>query len=162
MFGLIDIVLIAIVALVVLFGWRYGFIQTLGNLIGLVVGIFLAGHLLVFLEERFSILQQPHVAIIAFIVLIFLISRVVGWIVKLLDELYKIISIIPGLTSINKLLGAALGFIEGGLILVTIAYFAQNFLPESGFRETLVSSPIIQWLSWTMDIAQWLFPSITI
>lgn len=162
MFGFVDIILIAIVIIFILVGWSYGFIQSLGNLIGLVLGVIIGGHLIVYLQNQFSVLSQPVVAIAIFIALAAAISWLIGWLFKLLDKLYKILSIIPFLKPINKLAGAILGLIEGGLLVIAIAYFSITFLPPGPFQEKIVTSPIIQWFGWAMDVAAFILPEVNL
>ena len=162
MFGFVDIILIAIVIIFVLVGWSYGFIQSLGNLIGLILGVIVGGHLIVYLQNQFSVLNQPVVAIAIFIALAAAISWLIGWLFKLVDKLYKILSIIPFLKPINKLAGAILGFIEGALLVIAISYFSITFLPPGPLQNTIVSSPIVSWFSWAMNFAAFILPEVNL
>ncbi len=159
-FGLIDIVLIAFVALFVISGLYYGFIHTFGNLLGMTVGILAGGYAIVWLDGWLQILSQPIGAIIVFLLIILFISRIIGWLVDLIDEMYKILTIIPFLTSINKLLGAVFGFIEGMLTVASLIYFTTSYLPGSAITASILTAPTTQWLGFTINIVKMLFPKI--
>ncbi|MFH1712354.1 MAG: CvpA family protein, partial [Patescibacteria group bacterium] len=153
-------VLIAAIAFFVLSGWYYGFIQTLGNLVGMIAGLIAGGIIIVFLGDKFTVLEQPMVTVIVYMILVFVISRLVGWFFHLLDKFYKILAIIPFLKPINKLLGAVMGFFEGGALIIAITYLTNYFLPDGGLKDVLSASPIVHWLGWTMEFAQVIFPMI--
>jgi uncharacterized membrane protein required for colicin V production len=129
MFGLVDIILAAIVILFIIGGLVYGFIKTLGNLIGTVVGIWLASFVVAWMNESFS-LGFFTIATI-FIVVTMLVSYIVGWVFDFFDGMYRILSIIPFLKSINKLLGGALGFVEGVIFVIALQIFSQLYFAET-------------------------------
>ena len=80
--------------------------------------------------------------VITFIVLFTLINRLIGFIFVLLDRTFDLISIIPFLKTINRLAGAALGFIEGGLVLG----LALLFISETAFSGWLAASKVAPFL----------------
>ncbi len=154
----IDIILIALLVLFTLAGFYFGFVHTAGSLIGLVIGIYSASYFTGLVSTEFIILSGPKTKVIVFIVTMFIVTRVISWLVDLLDETLNILSIIPFLKTINKLLGGVFGFIEGGVLLVAIAFVSEIVLTEGVLRESILSSQIINWLSWTTDLIVWIFP----
>lgn len=159
-FGLVDLLLIALVALFVISGLYYGFIHTFGNLVGMILGILVGGYALLWLDQEFQLFSSPIFAIVVYLLLILLISRLVGWLVELLDRLYKIVSIIPYLTSINRLLGGIFGFVEGMMMVAAVIYFTTTFMPKSDVTAQILVSPTATWLTWTVEIVKWLFPKV--
>ena len=162
MFGIIDVILIIIIAYFVFTGFFYGFIRTIGSLIGLFIGLFVASQAIVWLNSQFGIFSKPLLTVFLFILIVMLIGWIVGWIVQLIEGFRKILTIIPFLGTINKLLGGILGFIEGILVIASIAYFASFYLPEGSIKNLILESPIIDLLSFMTVAVKWLFPAIPI
>jgi uncharacterized membrane protein required for colicin V production len=108
----------------------FGLIRTLGSLIGMVLGLWLT---LLFYLTVFDWAQNLFFGhevigkIITFIILFTLINRLIGFIFALLDRTFDLLSVIPFLKTINRLAGAALGFVEGGLVLgLILLYISQT------------------------------------
>lgn len=159
--GYVDIGLMIMVLLFVASGLYYGFIHTVGNLLGMIAGIFAAGYIILWLQSVLQIFSQPIAAILVFLLLILFVSRLIGWLVDLLDQFWKILSIIPFLGPLNKLLGGVFGFAEGMVVVASLVYFTTTYLPESELTGALVSAPVTGWLAWTIGIVKILFPIVT-
>jgi uncharacterized membrane protein required for colicin V production len=54
----------------------------------------------------------------------------VGLAFALLDKAFGIIAIVPFLKTINRLAGALLGFVEGGLVVGLSLYVVARYVPE--------------------------------
>lgn len=140
-----DIVLLIILAGFVFYGLFFGLIRTVGSLIGLVGGLWLTMlfYLTVFGWVKNLFFGHEFAGkIIIFIMLFTLINRLIGFIFVLLDRTFDLISIIPFLKTINRLAGAALGFIEGGLVLG----LALIFISQTGFFGWLDASKVAPFL----------------
>jgi len=127
--GTLDIILLIIFFGFVGAGFYFGLIHTLGAIIGVVVGVLAAGQ---FYDEFASffefIMLKPSVAkIIAFIVIFLVVSRLIGYMVHMMDKGFKLARLIPFATMVNRLGGALLGFFEATLVLGVILYVATNF-----------------------------------
>ncbi len=125
-----DAILLIILAGFVFYGLFYGLIKTVGSLAGVIVGAFIASH---FYIQAFNWAQDLFFGydnlgkVITFIILFTIVNRLVGLIFALIDKSFGLISIIPFLKTINRLAGAALGFIMGALILGLILYVASRY-----------------------------------
>jgi membrane protein required for colicin V production len=126
-----DAILLIILAGFVFYGLFFGLIRTVGNLAGIIVGVFIAGRFYIpvfyWAEELFFGYDNLG-KIITFIVLFTIVNRIVGLVFALIDKSFGLISIIPFLKTINRLGGAALGFIMGGLVLGLILYVASRYV----------------------------------
>jgi|GEM_PF-3146023 len=142
----IDIALLAVLVYFMLSGLYHGFIQTAGALIGLIAGLFIGAYGVLWLDESFQVLTRPLMAISIFLLIAMIVSRLVGWIAHVLDGIWKVLSIIPFLAGINKLLGGIVGAFEGVLILAAVSYFAAAHLPEGDVRGALEASEVLPWL----------------
>lgn len=162
MFTLADIFLLAIGLFFILAGLHRGFIKSLGNLIGMVVGI-VAGAFGIawFSENAVDLSDRPVWTIIIFIIVMLISSQLIGLAFDLIDKVFKILSIIPFLKSINKLLGGILGLLEAIIILTAVSYFIQNYISDEGIISAVNSSFVMSWLNWAHWTISWLFPLIT-
>ncbi|MBU0721995.1 CvpA family protein [Patescibacteria group bacterium] len=118
--AIFDLILLIILAGFVFYGLFFGLIRTTGSLLGVIGGLWLSliFYLIVFGWVK-SLFFGHDLAgkIIIFFVLFTLINRLICLIFILLDQTFNLISVIPFLKTINRLTGACLGFIEGGLVL---------------------------------------------
>ena len=125
-----DIILIIILAGFVFYGLFFGLIRTLGSIIGVVLGLWLA---FMFYSPVFNWAKYLFFGhdlagkIIVFLILFTIVNRLIGFIFAVLDRTFDLISIIPFIKTVNRVAGATLGFIEGGLILgLTLLYVSQT------------------------------------
>ena len=131
-----DIIIIVILAGFAWYGFFFGFIQVIGNLAGLVSGAYLASR---FYIPIFNWLDPfiPGSSIIAkiiiFIICFGIISRLVSWLFVLIEQAFKVISIIPLLKTANRVLGLIFALAEGIFILGIVAYLFNRHLPAAAF-----------------------------
>lgn len=145
-----DIVIIVLLAGFAWYGFFFGFIRVVGNLIGLIAGAYVAVKIYLPAYELLNRLIPGDVEVgkvIVFIICFSLVSRLVSWIIVLLEQAFNLISIIPFLKSANRLLGLAFGLIEGILSLGIAAYILSRHLPNA--------IPLAQWIG-KSTIAPWL------
>ena len=142
---IIDIVLLIILSGFIFYGLFFGLIRTLGSLIGWVAGLWLT---FIFYLTAYGWVKNLFFGyelagkIIVFIALFTLINRLIGFIFALADRTFDLLSIIPFLKTINRLAGAVLGFIEGGLVLG----LALLFISQSAFGGWLAASKVAPFL----------------
>ncbi len=131
---LFDILLVCIIVGFVVSGLSFGFIHTLGSLIGMIVGVFVAGHYYTFAAEKalgFFAGNLLVANIIAFIVLFIVASNVVGFVFWILNKTFHLFTFVPFLKTINRLAGALLGLAQSVIGLGLILYFSQQIIPAS-------------------------------
>ncbi len=125
-----DIILLLILLGFVWFGFWNGLIQTLGGIISVILAVFIAGRwyetialkILPFLGDNLNLAR-----LLGFIAVFILARFIIFILFKILDKIFGILSFIPFLKIINRLAGAALGFVEGGLIIGLVLYFSTKF-----------------------------------
>jgi membrane protein required for colicin V production len=143
--GIFDVVLIIIIAGFVFYGLFFGLIRTIGSLVGMVGGLWFT---MIFYLDVFGWVKNLFFGhelagkIITFFIVFTIINRLVGLGFALLDKAFDLISIIPFLKTINRLTGAALGFIEGGLVLG----LALLFISQTSLSSWLVGSKVAPFL----------------
>lgn len=141
-----DIALLVIVAGFIFNGLSKGLIRLLGNIVGLIVGAFIASRFyLQFYEWSQSFFggRESLGKVISFIVVFIVVTMLVDWAFVLLEKVFNLISIIPFTKTINRLLGGALGFLEGSLFIGLILFVVSRYAwIGSLFGDNLVSSQV--------------------
>lgn len=144
---IIDYVLLAILAYFFLWGFKKGLIQAVGSFVGLVIAVVVASRYFDEAAMRFG----PYVGlgdnenlarIAAFIILLILVNRAVVLVVAIVAKSYNAMAVVPGMKLGNRLLGAALGLIEGAVAIGLIIYFASRFPFGSLVESFLIDSQV--------------------
>jgi membrane protein required for colicin V production len=141
----LDIAFLLLTFLFVVTGWRRGFVRMTGGLVSLVVSIVAGIWGVGFLEDMFGIpLSSSFVGLLfAFLTIAILVSALMHLVVSLLDLLRRLVTMIPGLGFIHRLAGAVVGFLESGVLLLSVSYLAVYVLATSNIRTLLLSSQSI-------------------
>ena len=158
--GFIDIILIVIVGAFVLFGLFFGLVHTLGSLLGTVFGIFFASRLVDPAFETFGFLfgGGTFSKILIFIIIFFLITRLVGLVFWIIGKVFNVLTWIPFARSFDRLLGGLFGFIEGVIVVGVALFYAMQVLPDDTLRTMLETSIVADFLIATMSALQVFFP----
>ena len=140
---LLDITLAIFVLVFVSIGFWFGLIHMVGSVVGLVGGILLAGY---YYQQLASFLIQyihlsPNlIRIISFFLILTIVTRIVGFLVNVIDKIFKITTIIPFVKTFNRLLGATVGLLEGLVVVGLMVFFASRFPMGAAFELALRSS----------------------
>lgn len=141
-----DLLLVIIWSGFVFYGFFKGLIRLLGHIVGLILGAFVASHFyLQFFKwgENLFYGRDNLGKVISFIVIFVVTMRVTDLVFVLIEKVFKLISIIPFTKLINRLLGAALGLLEGALFLGLIIFVVSRYaLLESMLGSQLSTSQI--------------------
>ncbi len=158
MIGLVDIILLIIIAGFAMFGLWFGFFHTLGSLVGTIAGAFIASR---YYEQMADVLigitgWGDNVSrVIMFVIAFVIINRLVGFGFWILDKMTDIVTKLPFLKGIDTFLGIILGTVEGILTLGLIIFFIERFP---------LSDRVMDWLAgsfaapFTSDFASVLIP----
>jgi len=155
-FTIADLILLAIAAFFILSGLYHGFIRTIGSLIGLIGGTVVASWSVNWLSTILPLGEHPVWTIVFFVIILILCAQIIGWIFVLIDRAYKLLSIIPFLSSINKLLGGIVGLIEAIAVIAAIGYAAQTYLLEGAFQAAILGSQVMEWLGIAVGVITWM------
>ncbi len=140
-----DIILLVILAGFGLFGLWFGLVHTLGSLIGTAFGAFLA---IRFYEPVAQWLinitgwGENICKVVVFIVMFFIINRLVGLAFWLIEKVLHIFIGLPFIRSIDRLLGLIFGLLEGGLVLGFTFYFIARFPVGDWFMGLISGSKV--------------------
>jgi|GEM_PF-200380 uncharacterized membrane protein required for colicin V production len=138
----LDVIFIIIILFFTFNGLRKGLVKVVGGILGIFVGIYLAGLFYLqfseWLQTLTDIFGSTESNIISFIVVFIITNRLFAVIIYLLD---KIVSI-PIINSINKFLGGLLGFLQGFLIIALIVTIFANLGSFVGADNVISNSKI--------------------
>jgi membrane protein required for colicin V production len=137
----LDIVIIVIIAVSAFMGLRIGLIKAVLSLVGVIVGVILAGLFYVPLSEQLSFIPHEGAAkVVAFIIIlvgIMVIASILAWLLKLAVSLVM-------LGWVNRAGGAVFGLVLGAIfcsaLLAIWAKFvgAETIIGESGLAAVLL------------------------
>ena len=119
----------ALVIIILIFIWRItagfrkGMVHELVSLIAVIVATFC---IVLILGAVGSYMNQEIAKVIQMIVVLFVVCLVYR-LVNILFTSLELISKLPVIKGLDKLLGAGLGFIEAGLIVGILVYFLKNW-----------------------------------
>ncbi|MCF7860378.1 CvpA family protein [Patescibacteria group bacterium] len=158
-----DIALVIIVVGFVFNGLSKGLIRLLGKLVGLIAGAFIASHFYLQFYQWSQQLFGGREAlgkVISFIIVFVVVTLLIDWIFVIIEKIFKLISIIPFTGMINRLLGGALGFIEGSLFIGLILFVASRYSwIGSLFGDYLVSSQVAPFFLKVVEIIMPVLPA---
>jgi len=124
--SVLDFIILVILAGFVWKGIKLGLIESVGGIIGLFLGAFLASHYYQEVGEMLSGItfgSQTLANVLGFLLVFILVNRAVAILFWFLDKIFHLIAIIPFLKTFNRLLGGIFGLIEGFIFLGIIFYF---------------------------------------
>ena len=139
----IDIVILVALAGFVWKGVKLGLIEAIGGIIGLFVGAYMAG---LYYDEAATMLKglllgsETLAVILGFLLVFIVVNRAIAIIFWLIDRIFHIIAIIPGLKTLNRLLGGIFGLLEGLLFIGIIVYVLSFFPLTDGLSKSVEKS----------------------
>ncbi len=147
--SLFDLILLITLLLFAGAGYRFGLIHAVGSLVGLAVGLIIAGKTYALVATKILFLvggQESLARFIAYVALFVLVNRGIGAVFWLLEKFYNVMAIVPGLRLINRSLGALLGLIEGVLILGVIFHLIGRFPVLAVAMAPIARSQLASWI----------------
>ncbi len=159
----LDLILILIVFGFVLAGLWFGFIHALGALVGTIFGVLVAGHYYDSWAQATQGIFFGNInlaRVVMFFLIMVLVNRLIGLVFWVIEKIFKIMSIIPFLKTINALAGGALGFLEGVVVVGGSLYIAARYPIGQQFAGALAASNVGLWLIKVFGLFAPLLPEI--
>lgn len=159
---LLDIILLVVLGGFALYGFASGFVQTVASLVGFAFSLLVASRLYVELTGWILpdvLADRPAVQVIVFFCLLALITSLVNVLVRIVDNVFHVVAIVPFTKTLNRLLGFVLGTLLGALVIVSVFVAAQQLpaMPE-GLQAMIDSSSIAQFLMFLSGLVVLFFP----
>jgi len=148
-FSLFDVALIFLIAAFTVYGFLKGIIIMIGELIGYLVGVYIAGNYFMQFYEWTQSMYLGHENIgrvLSFLILLFIVRKIVVFLVMIIDRFIDILSIIPFVGLINRLAGAIFGFLTASIFFGVLIYLASRYSLGFFADKLLVSSNIAKFL----------------
>ena len=126
-------------------GWRSGLVRSLGSLVALIASAVASYYTMNWIHDTFglSLTSNPWLAIISFLIISLIFTKIAGYLVDVLDLVRKIVAIIPLVNFINSTLGAIFGLLQSAIVIVVLAYISVTMIPNGDVRTALLTSSII-------------------
>ncbi len=136
----LDVIFIIIILFFTFNALRKGLVRVVGGVLGIFVGIYVAGLFYLqfseWLQGVVQMLNSSESNIVSFILVFIAANRIFALVILLLD---KIVSV-PIINSINKILGGLLGFLQGALIITLIITIFTNLGSFAGADNVISNS----------------------
>lgn len=158
--SILDWILIAWIVAAFFVGARLGLVYHLGSLIGLFIGLEIAGRIQQILTDQGEF--GATVQFIVFTLIVIGVAIAIGFTAKVLDKMFKFISWIPFMKTINGLGGAIIAMAVDLLFTGTALYVLTHIPIADVFSQTIAESTIAQFL---IQIGMWvalLLPGIVL
>lgn len=155
--NILDWIIIIWLVLAFFAGARSGLVFWLGNIIGLLLGIYVAG--LYYSDIAGWIGGGGWSQLIAFMVVLILISIVSGIVAHVLNKAFNFLRWIPFLSTANHILGGVLAVIVNMLLLSVLLYFASHIEISSVLTQTIAESRVAAILLVISIAISWILPS---
>ncbi|MBU0531022.1 MAG: CvpA family protein [Candidatus Uhrbacteria bacterium] len=138
-FNFTDLIIIIIVFAFAFYGLFFGFVSTLGSLAATIFGIYLSSRLVNPLMNLFGT-DAIMTRVVLFVILFLLVSKLFGIVIWVLEKVWGVFRIIPLTGLLDRVLGLALGIIEGIIVVAIVMYYALVYLPPDGISLALDGS----------------------
>ncbi|MCC6639410.1 CvpA family protein [Candidatus Falkowbacteria bacterium] len=144
-----DSILLVLLGSFVLYGLWFGTVHTLGSLIGTIVGTIVASWANEFIASIVAMFlgDSANVYLITYLLILFTVSRLIKFLFTLAGLATSLVTRLPFLSQIDKVIGGALGFVMGmfvmGLGLVVLGNYDISYLRIADFQVSRVGTWII-------------------
>jgi membrane protein required for colicin V production len=163
----IDIALALWLILAAFHGFAAGLIRMLGNIVGLIFGVVVAGWYYEGLAS-WGIAYLPSwlqgfsswIQILAFALIFIAFTKITGLIFEAFNTLFNAIAIIPLLSTFNRFLGLVLSTFEAVLTIATLIFLLSRYPVLSGIQTTVAKSSLAQKISTVTPILEPLYPQL--
>ncbi len=144
-----DIIIILIIAGFGYAGYWFGFVQSIGSLLGTVIGIIFAFrdyHVIAGWITNHTGVSGNWLNVAIFVLLFVITSHAVGLIFTLINRVLDLITTIPIIDSVNSVLGFVFGMFQGIIIVGISLYFISRFPLHPKIMEAIQVSKIAPFL----------------
>lgn len=159
---IIDIILIILIAAFAVHGLWFGFIRTLGNGVGLIVGAIVAGQYTGLAVGYLGFLFAGNTtvaSIVLFLLILLITQRLVGFVFWIIDRFFGFLKWLPFVGFINRLLGGILGLAEGLVLVGVGVYFSQTML-STWTADWFADSQVVSYINSITAVIQGMIPWI--
>lgn len=158
--GVLDIVLLVYMIVHTLSGLKRGLIHVFGSLVGLILGAYIALNHSETLAKWFAGIAgfdiQQLGKWVTFLIVFVVVSQIIGFLFWVGERAIGFLVHLPGISSINHILGGILAFFEGAFIAGLALYYAK-YIPVPQIIAAIEKSQLAPWF---IKISQIFLPLI--
>jgi membrane protein required for colicin V production len=158
--SLFDLILIVIIAGFAVAGFWLGLIHTAGSLLGTVVSLYVASRYYEPVANwiiGFTGWSGNITRVVVFIISFLIIGRLVGLLFWFAQKILHLVTLLPFITSLNRILGFIFGAAEGVIVVGVAVYFIARFPLSPDFMQALANSSVAAFAS---SVAALLWPLV--
>lgn len=145
---IVEIILAVIILALAARGWRKGLVETLGELVGAVIAFlvarafspWVASLLIPFMPGR-----EGMARFVAFVIIAIIVARLVGMLFGLADKVLHIITHLPLVKLVQKIIAAVLGFLSGIVLVGSTSYLVMFYRLDPTLMGWLGGSIVARW-----------------
>jgi hypothetical protein len=141
----IEIILIVLLLAVAARGWKIGFVESLGELVGAVIA-FEVGR---YVSAWFG--STGVTRFLVFVIVALVISKLIGTLFHIAAKLLKIVTSLPLISLLNKALGGLLGLLSGIVLIGSTTYIVLFYRLDPTLMSWLGSSHVALWCESTFS-----------
>ena len=135
---IVEIVLLLILAGLASRGWKIGFVESLGELVGAVLAFKIA-------QYASGWFGTGTMRLVAFIIIALVVAKLVGTLFHIVAKILKIVTSLPFINLANKILGALLGFLSGIVLIGSTVYIVLFYRLNPTLMGWLSGSHVALW-----------------
>ncbi len=158
---IIDLILLIFLGGFIVLGFMTGLFQSLGSIIGLGFGYYLASRYYEGIGSWITPLflgREAVANLIGFVLIFLLTTHLVGIVFWFLARALQILKHVPFYTLLNRFGGAILGFVEGLFVIGIVLMVADQFLHQPSLAEQLSRSDLAQLMLGTANLLGFILP----
>lgn len=156
-----DLILIVTLIVFMVWGAYKGLVGALGYVLGFIFGVTLSSRYYPLLSKPlqsfFENTNPEIINVISFLIILGLISKIISFV---LDLIFKVVSFIPFVKTINRLIGAGIGLIGGIVVIGSLIYMFSRYPFSSFIASSLPESVIAPILLTLFTPITFFFPEI--
>lgn len=137
---ILDIIILVLILGFAIFGYRKGFLQSLGSILGIILAAILASRFYPVVSGWFG--DSNLYRIIAFVLIFLIAVKLIGLLFWLIGKVFQIVTILPFVSKIDSVIGFILGTVEGIFIMSVIIYFLTKY-PVSAWLTSEMGDSIV-------------------
>lgn len=139
---ILDLILLIFLGAFVLYGFYVGLVKMILKLIATITAIIITVNVYIPVYETFPFIgfgSENLGKIISFIVILAIVNYLLSLIFGFIAKLLKIITSLPVVSFVNRVLGGILGLLQGLFILGVIIFVSSPFVLNSDFFNPLIA-----------------------
>lgn len=144
---IIDILVIVVILAFAANGFKAGSIETLGRVLGAVVGFVAARSMVAWVVGYVShFIGAQWAFLVSFLVIFLAVDSLIGFLFRIAETLLKIFTRLPILKQINSFLGMLLGLLEGIIVIGGVSWLMERSAIQAGVS-FLTGVTTIHWIN---------------